>query len=81
MELRRVPDTSAEFAATPGAGFRSGLERPAHRGGRAGVRARGPAWGVHAAKLRRPGAVLQLLQRMGVEPHFLSFTATTRSTR
>ena len=33
------------------------------------------AWGVHAAKLRRPEEVLGLLQRMGVKPHCLRLTA------
>ena len=33
------------------------------------------AWGVHAAKLRRPEEVLVLLHRMGVEPHCLRLTA------
>jgi len=34
------------------------------------------AWGVHAAKLDRPGEVLGLLRRMGVEPHCLRLTAS-----
>ena len=33
------------------------------------------AWGVHAARLGRPGKVLQLLRGMGVEPHCLRLTA------
>ena len=34
------------------------------------------AWGVHAARLKRPAEVLELLGRMGVTPHCLRFTAS-----
>ena len=34
------------------------------------------AWGVHAARLERPVEVLELLRRMGVEPHCLRLTAS-----
>ena len=34
------------------------------------------AWGVHAARLERPGEVLGLLRRMEVEPHCLRLTAS-----
>ena len=34
------------------------------------------AWGVHAARLERPGEVLRLLQRMQVWPHCLRVTAS-----
>jgi hypothetical protein len=33
------------------------------------------AWGVHAARLERPGQVLALLRQIGVEPHCLRLTA------
>ena len=33
------------------------------------------AWGVHAARLKRPAEVLELLGRMGVRPHCLRLTA------
>ena len=33
------------------------------------------AWGVHAARSKRPGEVLGLLRRMHVEPHCLRLTA------
>ena len=34
------------------------------------------AWGVHAARLKRPAEVLELLGRMGVKPHCLRLTAS-----
>ena len=34
------------------------------------------AWGVHAAKLRRPQEVLELLQGLDVEPHCRRLTAS-----
>jgi hypothetical protein len=34
------------------------------------------AWGVHAAHLKRPGEVLELLRSMGIEPHCLRLTAS-----
>ena len=34
------------------------------------------AWGVQAARLGRPGEVLDLLRPMGVEPHCLRLTAS-----
>jgi hypothetical protein len=34
------------------------------------------AWGVHAAKLGKPGEVLGLLARAGIEPHCLRLTAS-----
>ena len=37
------------------------------------------AWGVHAARLERRREVLELLQRMGIEPHCLRLTASGQS--
>jgi hypothetical protein len=34
------------------------------------------AWGVHAAKFERPCEVMELLRRIGVEPHCLRLTAS-----
>jgi hypothetical protein len=34
------------------------------------------AWGVHAARLRRPGEALELLRRIGAERHCLRLTAS-----
>jgi hypothetical protein len=33
------------------------------------------AWGVHAARLERPAEVLELMRRIGVEPHCPRLTA------